>query len=69
MLWQENVGFAKLMVLPELLSYSFDGQAVPVPLDSRSLHADAIFILDSYHHIVIYYGEVIINPFTTSLLL
>merc|ERR1719261_2416976 len=48
------------MIQPALLKYSFEeGPPVPVLLDSASLGADVILLLDSFFHVVIWRGETI----------
>lgn len=45
------------MIQPTLTSYSLDQPPRPVILDSSSVRPDAILLLDSYFHIVIWHGE------------
>jgi len=52
-----GTGDSMTMVQPVLTSYSLDQPPRPVILDSSSLRPDAILLLDSYFHIVIWHGE------------
>ncbi len=54
---RENTGNTMTMIQPTLTSYSLDQQPRPVILDSSSIHQDAILLLDSFFHIVIFHGE------------
>lgn len=45
------------MIQPTLTAYSLDSQPQPVLLDSISIRPDAILLLDSFFHIVIFHGE------------
>lgn len=45
------------MVQPTLTSYALEQPPHPVILDSSSVRPDAILLLDSYFHIVIFHGE------------
>jgi protein transport protein SEC23 len=46
-----------IMIQPTLTLYALDSAPVPVPLDSISVRPDAILLLDSYFHIVLFHGE------------
>uniref|UniRef100_A0A7M4ETA1 Protein transport protein SEC23 n=1 Tax=Crocodylus porosus TaxID=8502 RepID=A0A7M4ETA1_CROPO len=48
-----------IMIQPILYSYSFYGPPEPVLLDSSSILADRILLMDSFFQIVIYLGETI----------
>ncbi|KNG77098.1 hypothetical protein PFMG_03245 [Plasmodium falciparum IGH-CR14] len=59
-LLRENVMNSLIMIQPALLQYSFDSPTpIPVLLDAQSLKSNVILLLDSYFHIVIWYGEMI----------
>ena len=47
-----------IMIQPTLTSYSFNGPPQPVLLDSQSIQKDAILLLDTFFHILIFHGEV-----------
>lgn len=47
------------MIQPTLTSYSFNGDPVPVLLDTSSIAPDVILLLDTFFHIVIFHGETI----------
>lgn len=47
------------MIQPTLTSYSFDTAPQPVLLDSISIKPDAILLLDTFFHILIFHGETI----------
>lgn len=55
----EDVTNSLVMIQPTLTCYSFDGPPKPVLLDSQSLRPDAILLLDTFFHILIYHGETI----------
>ncbi|CAK8692475.1 protein transport protein Sec23A-like [Clavelina lepadiformis] len=48
-----------IMIQPVLYSYSFNGPPEPVLLDSASIQADKILLLDSFFQVLIYHGETI----------
>lgn len=45
------------MIQPTLLSYSFNGPPQPALLDSQSVRADTILLLDTFFHVVVFHGE------------
>lgn len=45
------------MIQPTLTSYTLDAPPGPVLLDSISIRADAILLLDSFFYIVVFHGE------------
>uniref|UniRef100_A0A2K6FPD1 Protein transport protein SEC23 n=1 Tax=Propithecus coquereli TaxID=379532 RepID=A0A2K6FPD1_PROCO len=51
--------FSLTMIQPILYSYSFQGPPEPVLLDSSSILADRILLMDTFFQIVIYLGETI----------
>ncbi|KAF8503899.1 hypothetical protein BU17DRAFT_78330 [Hysterangium stoloniferum] len=57
---EEDVNNSLIMIQPTLMSYTFD-QAAPQPvlLDSVSIKADVILLLDTFFHILIFHGETI----------
>ena len=59
----EDVTNSLIMIQPILYSYSFHGPPEPVLLDSSSIQADTILLLDTYFLVCIYYGEVSIYLF------
>lgn len=48
-----------VMIQPTLLSYSFNEPTHAVLLDSSSIHADRILLMDTFFHVVIFHGETI----------
>ncbi|EEA07304.1 Sec23/Sec24 trunk domain-containing protein [Cryptosporidium muris RN66] len=59
-LLRENVMNSLVMIQPALLQYSFDeGPPQPVLLDVQSLKPNVILLLDSFFHVVVWYGEMI----------
>eukprot|EP01084_Bolivina_argentea_P086638 156588_1 len=56
---RENVANSITMLQPTLLSYGFHGAPIPVLLDSSSVRADAILVLDTFFEVVVYHGETI----------
>ncbi|RUP42776.1 protein transport protein sec23 [Jimgerdemannia flammicorona] len=56
---RENVDNSLIMIQPTLTSYSFDQQPQPVLLDSMSIKPDAILLLDTFFHLLIFHGETI----------
>jgi len=59
MLNREDLTQALIMVQPILYSYSFSGPPEPVLLDTSSIQADRILLMDTFFQIVIYHGETI----------
>lgn len=57
MLERQNTRNSLVMIQPALLSYSFQGSPIPVLLDVTSVRADAILLLDTFFHVVIFYGS------------
>jgi len=57
LLVREGTLNALCMIQPALLQYSFDGQAQPVLLDSRSLKPDVMLLMDDFFHVVVWRGE------------
>ncbi|GIX63798.1 protein transport protein SEC23, putative [Babesia caballi] len=57
---RENVINSLLMMQPALLEYSFENPTPqPVLLDACSLKQNVILMLDSFFHVIIWYGEMI----------
>jgi protein transport protein SEC23 len=56
-LCRESVSNCLIMIQPSLLSYSFQGPPQPALLDASSIRPDAILLLDTFFHVVIYHGE------------
>lgn len=54
---RENINNSLIMIQPTLTCYSLDAPPHPVLLDSASIRPDAILLLDSFFHIVIFHGE------------
>lgn len=56
---RENTTNSLVMIQPTLLSYSFDGPPQPALLDSVSVQANTILLLDTFFHVVVFHGETI----------
>ncbi|XP_050407148.1 protein transport protein Sec23B [Patella vulgata] len=59
MLNTEDLTQSLIMIQPILYAYSFHGPPEPVLLDSSSITADRILLMDTFFQIVIYHGETI----------
>lgn len=58
-LLRENVTNSLIMIQPTLMAYSLDGPAEPVILDVSSCAPNRILVLDTFFHLVIWYGDTI----------
>lgn len=58
-LQRENVTNSLIMIQPTLMAYSLEGPAEPVVLDVSSCASNRILMLDTFFHIVIWYGDTI----------
>lgn len=58
-LLRENVTNSLIMIQPTLMAYSLDGPAEPVLLDVSSCASNRILVLDTFFHLVIWYGDTI----------
>ncbi len=58
-LLHETVSNAILMIQPTLVAYSLEAPAGPVPLDVSSCDPRRILVLDTFFHVVIWYGSTI----------
>lgn len=56
-LLRENASNSLVMIQPTLMAYSLDGPATPVMLDVASCSASRILVLDTFFHLVIWYGD------------
>lgn len=56
---KEDANNSLIMISPTLTSYTFDEAPQPVILDSASIKADVILLLDTFFHILIFHGETI----------
>lgn len=54
---REATGNTMTMIQPVLTSYVLSAPPAPVSLDSAAIRPDAILLLDSFFHIVIFHGE------------
>lgn len=59
MLNREDLTQSLIMIQPLLYSYSFNGPPEPVLLDTASIQADRILLMDTFFQIVIFHGETI----------
>jgi hypothetical protein len=58
-LLRENVTNSLIMIQPTLMAYSLEGPAEPVILDVSSCAPNRILVLDTFFHLVIWYGDTI----------
>ncbi|KAL0885638.1 hypothetical protein Bca101_009621 [Brassica carinata] len=56
---RENVSNSIVMIQPSLVSFTFNTQPEPIPLDVASITADRILLLDAYFTLVIFHGATI----------
>lgn len=47
------------MIQPTLMSYSLETPAEAVLLDSISIRPDAVLLLDTFFHVLIFHGETV----------
>ena len=59
MLMREDLTQSLIMIQPILYSYSFNGPPEPVLLDTSSIQADRILLMDTFFQILIFHGETI----------
>lgn len=45
------------IIRPSLVAFHYTGERYPVELDSRSLKSDVVLLVDTFHDVVIWYGE------------
>ena len=57
-LMREDLTQSLIMIQPILYSYSFNGPPEPVLLDTSSIQADRILLMDTFFQILIFHGEV-----------
>ncbi|KAK7601419.1 hypothetical protein V9T40_008860 [Parthenolecanium corni] len=58
-LMREDLTQSLIMIQPILYSYSFNGPPEPVLLDTSSIQADRILLMDTFFQILIFHGETI----------
>ncbi|PRT53387.1 Protein transport protein SEC23 [Wickerhamiella sorbophila] len=56
---REDLTNSLIMIQPTLMSFQLDAEPEPVLLDSVSIKKDAILLLDTFFHILIFHGETI----------
>jgi len=56
---RENTANSLIMIQPTLIAYSLEGPATPVMLDVVSCQPTRILLLDTFFHIVVWYGDTI----------
>lgn len=54
---REGTTNSLVMIQPTLLSYTFEGPPAPALLDAQSVRPDAILLLDTFFHVVVFHGE------------
>jgi protein transport protein SEC23 len=57
--FHEDTTNSSIMIQPTLTAYEIDKDPEPVLLDSASVTADRILLLDTFFHILIYHGETV----------
>ena len=55
----ETASNSLVMIQPSLIRYSFKAPPTPVLLDTASINADEILLLDTFFHVVIHHGATI----------
>lgn len=55
---REDLTNSLIMVQPILYSYGFNGPPEPVLLDTSSIQAERILLMDTFFQILIFHGEV-----------
>ena len=58
-LLMEDLAQSLIMIQPILYAYSFNGPPEPVLLDTSSIQADRILLMDTFFQILIYHGDTI----------
>jgi protein transport protein SEC23 len=58
-LTRENTTNSLVMIQPSLLSYTLHNPPTPALLDAVSIQPDAILLLDTFFHVVVFHGETI----------
>jgi protein transport protein SEC23 len=56
---RENTANTLVMIQPTLMAYSLSGPAEPAALDVSAMDSQRILLLDTFFHIVIWYGDTI----------
>jgi len=59
MLMREDLTQCLIMIQPILYAYTFNGPPEPVLLDTSSIQADRILLMDTFFQILIFHGETI----------
>lgn len=54
---REDVSNSLTMIQPSLVAYVVNQEPAPVMLDATSVRADAILLLDTFFHVVVFHGE------------
>lgn len=57
----EDINNSLVMIQPTLMSYGLEAAPEPVLLDSISIRPEAVLLLDTFFHILIFHGETIAN--------
>ena len=60
MLMREDLTQCLIMIQPILYAYTFNGPPEPVLLDTSSIQADRILLMDTFFQILIFHGEFLI---------
>ncbi|KAI5190253.1 protein transport protein SEC23 [Nematocida minor] len=56
-LLNEDSSSTMCIIRPSLVAFHYTGERSPVELDSRSLKSDVALLVDTFHDVVIWYGE------------
>ena len=54
---RETVGNCLMMIQPTLEAYKLFEQPFPVLLSATSIQSDRVLVLDTFFHVVVWYGE------------
>lgn len=58
---REDVSNSLVMMQPSLICYSFHSPPTPVLLDAGSVKPDALLLLDTFFHVLVFHGETIVQ--------
>ena len=61
MLMREDLTQCLIMIQPILYAYTFNGPPEPVLLDTSSIQADRILLMDTFFQLLIFHGELFID--------
>ena len=61
MLMREDLTQCLIMIQPILYAYTFNGPPEPVLLDTSSIQADRILLMDTFFQLLIFHGKFFID--------